>query len=171
MVHFGRNQDVQTHHRRCACHVVTRLRKFLFPTRCNFKDHSTLNTCRVFNVLGVQGALAANLFDPIYMNTIVIGDVPEDMRDVVREDCERAFFGRLESIKGTFLPFPMPFVMQMLCLQVFQNHTSLQNRLCISRILNSYIRGRPCKTRTRRNLHLLLAMNVSLHLVLFNVKA
>ncbi|EJD01278.1 uncharacterized protein FOMMEDRAFT_141947 [Fomitiporia mediterranea MF3/22] len=66
------------------------------PTICM----SCSDKIAVYNVLGVQGALAANLFAPIYLSRIIIGDVPEHMQDVVRLDCERAFYRRLDSIQG-----------------------------------------------------------------------
>ncbi|OCB87454.1 hypothetical protein A7U60_g5359 [Sanghuangporus baumii] len=55
---------------------------------------------RAFNVLGIQGSLAGNIFQPIYLDSIIIGDVPEELRDLVREDCERAFYGRLAVLTG-----------------------------------------------------------------------
>ncbi|THG99538.1 hypothetical protein EW145_g7246 [Phellinidium pouzarii] len=53
-----------------------------------------------WSVIGVQGALASSMFAPIYVCSVVISDVPEEMREVVREDCERAFYRRLEGIKN-----------------------------------------------------------------------
>ncbi|TBU32012.1 adenosine deaminase/editase [Dichomitus squalens] len=53
-----------------------------------------------WNVLGIQGALASRLLRPIYIDRLVIGEVEPSMRDVVLEDCQRALYGRLRSIKG-----------------------------------------------------------------------
>jgi tRNA-specific adenosine deaminase 1 len=51
-----------------------------------------------WNVLGMQGALGSRLLEPVYLSAIVIGEVPPDMRETVREDCERAFWARLGDI-------------------------------------------------------------------------
>jgi tRNA-specific adenosine deaminase 1 len=53
-----------------------------------------------WNVLGFQGALAAHLFGPLYLSTITIGEVPPNMQHTVKDDCERAFWKRLECIRG-----------------------------------------------------------------------
>jgi tRNA-specific adenosine deaminase 1 len=53
-----------------------------------------------WNVLGIQGALGAEILEPIYLSNIVIGEVNEDLRTTVREDCERAFWARLGDITG-----------------------------------------------------------------------
>jgi len=53
-----------------------------------------------WNVLGIQGALGSWLLEPIYLSTVVIGEVPADMRESVREDCERAFWIRLGDLQG-----------------------------------------------------------------------
>ena len=53
-----------------------------------------------WNVLGIQGALASRLLRPVYIDRVVIGEVAPSMRDVVIEDCQRALYGRLRSIKG-----------------------------------------------------------------------
>ncbi|KAL5527549.1 hypothetical protein ACEPAG_6350 [Sanghuangporus baumii] len=66
------------------------------PTLCM----SCSDKIAVFNVLGIQGSLAANIFQPIYLDSIIIGDVPEELRDPAREDCERAFYGRLDALVG-----------------------------------------------------------------------
>lgn len=54
-----------------------------------------------WNVLGIQGALGSRLLEPIYLTGVVIGEVPPQMRETVREDCERAFWSRLGNINGT----------------------------------------------------------------------
>ena len=54
-----------------------------------------------WNVLGIQGALGSRLLSPLYLSTIVIGEVPPETRETVREDCERAFWARLGDINGT----------------------------------------------------------------------
>ncbi|KAA1466043.1 adenosine deaminase/editase [Dentipellis sp. KUC8613] len=51
-------------------------------------------------VLGVQGALAANLMRPVYISAIIMGEVEENMRETVKAECERAFFGRIWGIEG-----------------------------------------------------------------------
>lgn len=56
-----------------------------------------------WNVLGFQGALVARFFGPLYLSTIILGEVPLDMQSMVKDDCERAFWKRLENIHGTFI--------------------------------------------------------------------
>lgn len=58
-----------------------------------------------WNVLGIQGALGTESLEPIYLSTIVIGEVNEHLRGTVREDCERAFWSRLGVITGTVQHF------------------------------------------------------------------
>ncbi|KAG1715980.1 hypothetical protein ID866_1204 [Astraeus odoratus] len=48
-----------------------------------------------WNVLGIQGALGSAFMHPVYLSRIIIGDVNGDIREDVRNDCERAFSGRL----------------------------------------------------------------------------
>lgn len=55
-----------------------------------------------WNVLGIQGALCSDFFHPIYLTKIIIGEVPQDLHDVVKSDCERAFWGRLQDISGAY---------------------------------------------------------------------
>lgn len=59
-----------------------------------------------WGVLGVQGALASHIFEPIYLDEIVMGSVPPKMQDTVMEDCERAFRTRLEYSALAALPYP-----------------------------------------------------------------
>src|SRR6267154_2988934 len=56
-----------------------------------------------WNVLGIQGALGSSFFYPIDLTKIIIGEVLEDLHEVVKLDCERAFWGRLQDISGTCL--------------------------------------------------------------------
>lgn len=58
-----------------------------------------------WNLLGIQGALASRFLLPVYIDTIVIGEVDPGVRDEIREDCKRAFWQRLESIDGLWIPF------------------------------------------------------------------
>ena len=53
-----------------------------------------------WNVTGFQGALASQFLEPVYVDTILIGDVETALRDVVQEDCERAFWKRLDKLDG-----------------------------------------------------------------------
>src|SRR5258708_72836 len=54
-----------------------------------------------WNVLGIQGAWGSRLLEPVYLSAIVIGEVPQETKETVREDCERAFWARLGDINGT----------------------------------------------------------------------
>lgn len=53
-----------------------------------------------WNVLGLQGALGSLLFTPLYVDSIIIGEVPQGILDVVLDDCRRAFWGRIQDLEG-----------------------------------------------------------------------
>ncbi|EPT02821.1 hypothetical protein FOMPIDRAFT_1029130 [Fomitopsis schrenkii] len=57
-----------------------------------------------WNVLGVQGALASKILHPVYIDSIIIGEVDTDMQDLVRADCERAFWRRITDMPTFGLP-------------------------------------------------------------------
>ncbi|KAL1744603.1 hypothetical protein HDZ31DRAFT_38258 [Schizophyllum fasciatum] len=50
-----------------------------------------------WSVLGFQGALGSLVLRPLFLEHIVLGGVPDDIRDVVLEDCERALWPRAGS--------------------------------------------------------------------------
>ncbi|KAJ7755671.1 adenosine deaminase/editase [Mycena maculata] len=52
-----------------------------------------------WNFLGIQGALGSRFLQPIYIGSLIIGEVPSELHDSVQEDCERALWGRLGGIK------------------------------------------------------------------------
>ncbi|KAH8986322.1 adenosine deaminase/editase [Lactarius akahatsu] len=58
-----------------------------------------------WSVLGIQGALASLVLQPMYIHAIVLGDVVENMQAQVRRDCERAFYERLGRLDGTLVLF------------------------------------------------------------------
>ncbi|KAJ6510207.1 adenosine deaminase/editase [Mycena vitilis] len=51
-----------------------------------------------WNFLGIQGALGSRFLGPLYIHHIIIGEVPAALHGVVREDCERALWRRLEGV-------------------------------------------------------------------------
>jgi tRNA-specific adenosine deaminase 1 len=53
-----------------------------------------------WNVLGLQGALGSLPFMPLYVHSVVIGEVPQDIRDLVLGDCRRAFWERTQDLEG-----------------------------------------------------------------------
>lgn len=53
-----------------------------------------------WNVLGIQGALGSWFLEPLYIHTVIIGEVPLDDQPSVKEDCERALWKRLGEIQG-----------------------------------------------------------------------
>ncbi|KAI9001302.1 hypothetical protein BD414DRAFT_404170 [Trametes punicea] len=59
----------------------------------------------VWNVLGIQGALASRVLLPVYIDRIIIGEVAPPLRETVVIDCRRAFFRRLRSIDGLSSPY------------------------------------------------------------------
>jgi tRNA-specific adenosine deaminase 1 len=71
------------------------------PTSCM----SCSDKIASWNVLGFQGALVSRFFGPLYLSTITIGEVPVHMRNMVKDDCERAFWKRLQCISGASVEF------------------------------------------------------------------
>ena len=59
-----------------------------------------------WNVHGIQGALGSLVFQPLYISTIIIGEVPKaddgwaHLRQIIEEDCERALWTRVADVKG-----------------------------------------------------------------------
>ena len=66
------------------------------PTMCM----SCSDKIASWSVLGFQGALASRFLRPLYLSVVIIGEVPIDMREVVREDCQRALGSRLGHVQG-----------------------------------------------------------------------
>jgi tRNA-specific adenosine deaminase 1 len=58
-----------------------------------------------WNVLGIQGALASLVLEPVYIHAIVFGEVDEALQAQVRKDCERAFHERLGRLEGMVVFF------------------------------------------------------------------
>lgn len=61
-----------------------------------------------WNVLGLQGALGSLFFMPLYVDSIIIGEAPLDIRDVVLDDCRRAFWERIEDLEGNRMRISVP---------------------------------------------------------------
>ncbi len=57
-----------------------------------------------WNVLGIQGALASRLLQPIYIDRVIVGEVEQPMHHAILEDCHRALYDRLRSIAGSYAP-------------------------------------------------------------------
>jgi tRNA-specific adenosine deaminase 1 len=53
-----------------------------------------------WNVLGIQGAVGSQFLEPLYFDSIILGEVPLDAQGSVKEDCERAFWRRLGNLRG-----------------------------------------------------------------------
>ncbi|KAF8211520.1 adenosine deaminase/editase [Mycena galopus ATCC 62051] len=72
-----------------------------------------------WSFLGIQGALGSRFLRPLYIHSVIIGEVPAELHSVVRDDCERALWRRLEAIldcgeyslhRPTIQFTPMPFL-------------------------------------------------------------
>ena len=63
-----------------------------------------------WNALGLQGALGSLLFTQLCVDSIVIGEVPQDLRDVVLDDCRRAFWGRMQDLQGNRIFVSLPSI-------------------------------------------------------------
>ena len=61
-----------------------------------------------WNVLGLQGALGSLLFTQLCVDSIVIGEVSQDIRDTVLDDCRRAFWGRIQDLEGNWVSILLP---------------------------------------------------------------
>lgn len=58
-----------------------------------------------WSVLGIQGALASLVLQPMYIHAIVLGEVDEAMQAQVRRDCKRAFYERLGRLDDLARPY------------------------------------------------------------------
>jgi tRNA-specific adenosine deaminase 1 len=65
-----------------------------------------------WSVLGLQGAMLEPLFEPVYLNGVVVGGVqetgPKDevLRKLIKPEIQRAIWGRIEQMQGEyFLPY------------------------------------------------------------------
>ncbi|KAG6919300.1 hypothetical protein DXG01_007432 [Tephrocybe rancida] len=56
-----------------------------------------------WSVLGFQGTLATRFLVPLYLSTIVIGEVQNELQSTVKEDCDRALWKRLGTTNGDFV--------------------------------------------------------------------
>jgi tRNA-specific adenosine deaminase 1 len=62
------------------------------PTR----SMSCSDKIALWNVVGFQGAVATHHLVPLYISAVIIGGVPLSLQPLVRQDCERACWGRLQ---------------------------------------------------------------------------
>ena len=57
-----------------------------------------------WNVHGIQGALGSYILQPLYIDAVVVGDVPSGdsslPQKILQEDCERAFWDRVANVNG-----------------------------------------------------------------------
>ncbi len=60
-----------------------------------------------WSVVGIQGSFGSRFLEPVYLNEIIFGEVPEEegIREIVREDCERALRERVVGVKGLYPQF------------------------------------------------------------------
>ena len=66
------------------------------------RPDSPLTTCMScsdkiasWNWLGIQGCLASAFVEPVYLSSIIIGQMDDDKHAFVLKDCQRAFYDRL----------------------------------------------------------------------------
>ena len=69
-----------------------------------------------WSVVGIQGALLSRILDPIYIDRVILCEVDAAVQDMVREDCERAFWKRLQSVDSK----------QILGFQCYRNSLEMQ---------------------------------------------
>ncbi|KAG9014290.1 hypothetical protein FRB90_005468 [Tulasnella sp. 427] len=58
-----------------------------------------------WTLLGLQGALLAQFMNPVYLDSLIFGDVEESLRPTVLEECKRAFVTRLRPDSELPRPF------------------------------------------------------------------
>lgn len=54
----------------------------------------------LWTLVGIQGALGTAMIRPVYLDSIVVGDVPLEMLDATKAECQRAFCERLKNVDG-----------------------------------------------------------------------
>ncbi|KAJ7229003.1 adenosine deaminase/editase [Mycena pura] len=114
-----------------------------------------------WSFLGIQGALGAKFLHPLYIDSMIIGEVPAELRHVIREDCERALWRRIEDCGPYSLHKPpihftdIPFVHSRSMIQDVGG--SCNDSICwvadstkpAEIIINGFKRGVPPKNRHR----------------------
>lgn len=66
------------------------------PTRCMACSDKLAR----WAALGVQGALGARVLAPVYLSSVIVGDVPPVLHSLALEDCSRAFSTRVGALDG-----------------------------------------------------------------------
>ncbi|KAK2466380.1 hypothetical protein APHAL10511_002022 [Amanita phalloides] len=109
------------------------------PTTCM----SCSDKIAAWNVCGIQGALGSHILQPIYIDAVFLGEVPNDdnLWHTVYEDCERALWDRVANVRdlpcGYAVHKPvirftnLPFIHSRVELAKIASDTSPTNECCV----------------------------------------
>ncbi|KAF9519161.1 hypothetical protein BS47DRAFT_1379440 [Hydnum rufescens UP504] len=113
-----------------------------------------------WTVVGLQGALLARIMDPVYIDSVVVGDVSQPQQAQTRIECERAFSLR-RPLGDAMLPYP--FQVHAPCVdftdipfsnghgQILGNEcVSWEAHGCMEVLINGRLRGFSTKAKTQK---------------------